>query len=409
MAYHYTVPTSGYFSYDYSTSASTSPSPENRYDYYVPQYYTPVSSPNAGTPTSARYHVRTASYTAPRVSEWHSAGGYPSPGYYATMPNYTSPPTRFDHVSTEDSHNKQRARRFSMSGHGKLNGGKAYGDSNQKRQASARQQKQPIFVDAAAEAKAYDSSADEPMYTYIEPRLSRKTSTKKPTRKADNYFFFTQTTSSQADTPTRSRARRSSTNSKPKASPTPAKPAPVATAEDAARHNIPAGYSLKNWDPTEEPIKLLGSVFDANSLGKWIYDWTVYHHKAGNPITEIAGDLWLLMIKFAGKKKRAEECLPRILDRKNRDTMEQFQDDGDLVWEKLTSILKRCESFMWPVAKGGTRGKVQMGEKSGIEFVKSMFGRDRVLHKTESLMQEMRLWIMKFDAKGEDILRRPSS
>ena len=36
-------------------------------------------------------------------------------------------------------------------------------------------------------------------------------------------------------------------------------------------------------EPAEEPIVLLGSVFDANSLGKWIYDWTVYHHGASSP------------------------------------------------------------------------------------------------------------------------------
>ena len=41
-----------------------------------------------------------------------------------------------------------------------------------------------------------------------------------------------------------------------------------ANEEDARRASIPIGYCLKNWDPTEEPIMLLGSVFDANSIGK---------------------------------------------------------------------------------------------------------------------------------------------
>ena len=80
----------------------------------------------------------------------------------------------------------------------------------------------------------------------------------------------------------------------------------TATEADAKRHNIPPGYSLKNWDPTEEPIMLLGSVFDANSLGKWIYDWTVYHHGPATPISEMAGELWLLLIQLAGKIKRAD-------------------------------------------------------------------------------------------------------
>lgn len=49
-----------------------------------------------------------------------------------------------------------------------------------------------------------------------------------------------------------------------------------APAKDAKKNGILAVYSLKHWDPEEEPILLLGSVFDAHSLGKWIYDWTVF-------------------------------------------------------------------------------------------------------------------------------------
>jgi len=81
----------------------------------------------------------------------------------------------------------------------------------------------------------------------------------------------------------------------------------VATELDAKRHRIPAGYSLKNWDPNEEPIMLLGSVFDANSIGKWIYDWTVSHHGPATPISDMAPDLLLLLIKLAEKIKRAEK------------------------------------------------------------------------------------------------------
>ena len=248
------------------------------------------------------------------------------------------------------------------------------------------------------------------MYSYIAPRATRKASTKKTTRKADNYFFFTQTTNYEPDTPVRSRARRPSTSTRPKSSSKSVKPAPVATAEDALRHHIPAGYSLKNWDPTEEPILLLGSVFDANSLGKWIYDWTVYHHKAGSPLTEVAGELWLLLIKFAGKMRRAEECLPRIRGRENREMVRDFYESGERIWAKMKSLLKLCEEFMWRVAKKeGAKGKIQMGEKSGIEFVKSIFGRERELERTERLMTSVRLWNMRFDANCEDILRRPSA
>ena len=89
----------------------------------------------------------------------------------------------------------------------------------------------------------------------------------------------------------------------------------AATPLDAKRHGIPAGYSLKNWDPNEEPIMLLGSVFDSNSLGKWIYDWTVYHHGPATLIADMAGEMWLLLIKLAGKINRAEESSVVLVSR----------------------------------------------------------------------------------------------
>jgi hypothetical protein len=105
----------------------------------------------------------------------------------------------------------------------------------------------------------------------------------------------------------KSRARRASTTTK---SPQKTKLSPPkyhfkATEADAIREGIPAGYSIKHWDLTESPILLLGSVFDANSLGKWIYDWTVFHHGASTPMADVAGDLWLLLIKLAGKLTNA--------------------------------------------------------------------------------------------------------
>lgn len=78
----------------------------------------------------------------------------------------------------------------------------------------------------------------------------------------------------------------------------------AAESEAARKHGIPGGYSVKNWVPSEEPIVLLGSVFDANSLGKWLYDWTVAVHGAGSPISDTAGELWLLLIQLSGKISR---------------------------------------------------------------------------------------------------------
>ncbi|EYE91764.1 uncharacterized protein EURHEDRAFT_416041 [Aspergillus ruber CBS 135680] len=209
----------------------------------------------------------------------------------------------------------------------------------------------------------------------------------------------------------RSRARRQSTStrtpSKPKSTSS-TKTTPVATEEDAERAGIPAGYSTKNWDPTEAPIVLLGSVFDANSLGKWIYDWTVFHNGASTPMADVAGDMWLLLIKLAGKVKRADECLDRIQRRESRETVADFLESGERLWMRFKKLLKACEHFMWKVAK--REGKaVSMGRNAGCEFVESLFGRDRELENTEKLMNSIRLWNMRFDANCDEILRRPSA
>lgn len=180
---------------------------------------------------------------------------------------------------------------------------------------------------------------------------------------------------------------------------------PKATEADAKRHRIPPGYSLKNWDPTEEPILLLGSVFDANSLGKWIYDWTVYHSGPATPISDMAGELWLLLIQLAGKVKRAEEVVGRVRSAENRDLVEEFIDGGERLTEKLRALLKACEA---PMLKAAKRKQAGLGKNAGVEFVETLFGRDRELAKTEKFMTNVRLFNLRFDANCEEILRNPT-
>ncbi|KAF4634911.1 hypothetical protein G7Y89_g3193 [Cudoniella acicularis] len=210
----------------------------------------------------------------------------------------------------------------------------------------------------------------------------------------------------------RRRRQSSSTPQRPHtARPTtaPKKPPPTAKATDAdaRKHRIPPGYSLKNWDPSEEPIMLLGSVFDANSLGKWVYDWTVYHHGPATPIADMAGELWLLLIQLAGKVKRAEECMPRIRKEENREMVEDFIESGERLTDKLKRLLKACETPMLKAGKRHGKDQAQLGKNAGTEFVDSIFGRDRQLEQTEKFMASIRLWNLRFDANCEDILRRP--
>jgi hypothetical protein len=151
---------------------------------------------------------------------------------------------------------------------------------------------------------------------------------------------------------------------------------------------------------------LLGSVFDSNSLGKWIYDWTVYHHGPATPISDMAGELWLLLIQLSGKVKRSEECIPRIRAQDNREMVEDFIESGERLTDKLRALLKRCENPMLKASK--RKDAAQLGKGSGVEFVETLFGRERELEKTERFMQSVRLWNLRFDANCEEILRKPT-
>lgn len=205
-------------------------------------------------------------------------------------------------------------------------------------------------------------------------------------------------------TPQRPQTARPQT-ARPQTSAFQAPPAPrKATEADAKKWGIPSGYSLKNWDPTEEPILILGSVFDANSLGKWIYDWTVYSRGSSTPISEVAGELWLLLIQLSGKVKRGKETVSRVRVVDNKEMIEDFIDSGERLTDKLKKLLKTCEK---PMLTASRAKAAQLGHRSGIEFVETMFGRERELEKTEKFMQSVRLWNLRFDANCEDVLRHP--
>ncbi|KAJ5875981.1 uncharacterized protein N7529_001565 [Penicillium soppii] len=384
--YHYASPQPGWSTYDYTQSPPTSP----QYAYYASQFANSYTSPRG-----PRRHNRKASYTATKETPgWYST--YQS-GFYEPT-DYGIPPRKHDHVSA--TFGKPKHQYPSTAGH---EGHRNYGfDPSQTR---------PIFVDVVDDA--YDRPRERHRQQKDAHTRRASTSYRKSTP-ADSHFYFTQAPNTEdTEAARRSRTRRQSTSTrtpKPKPPAPAAKPPPVATEDDAERAGIPAGYSIKNWDPTEAPIILLGSVFDANSLGKWIYDWTVFHHGASTPMADVAGDLWLLLIKLAGKVKRADECLPRIQRIEAQEVVEDFLESGERLWSRFKKLLKGCELYMWKAAKReGGKGPVSMGRNAGCEFVESIFGRDRELENTEKLMNSIRLWNMRFDANCEDILRRPTA
>lgn len=420
----------------YSAYATPPPRYSTKFDYRSPpvspspgpqHYYSPRFSVRTATPSpraSPKNHSRRASqdnayaYASPRVPPQYTA--YASPLYYT--PHNSSSQRAADYVSDFDrlrqhqrgywapegaSATKNHHRSWSDSKH------RSHGGGESKRRPSHAQYIYTVIVDENGDSHFRDSPP--PPYEPYERYQSRH---QQSYRVADPYDSYDQvpvyTEAEATATPHRSRARRASHSSRP--TPTPPKPKPAkarakATADDAQRAGIPAGYCYKNWDPSEEPILLLGSVFDANSLGKWVYDWTVYHYGVATPMSEMAGDLWLLLIQLAGKVKRAEESMRKVRKKENRELVEDFLESGERLWVRFEKLLKSCEEYMWRAARkeNGEKKPAQMGKNSGCEFVDSIFGRDRELEKTEKLMTGVRLWSMRFDANCEEVLRNPSA
>ena len=339
--------------------------------------------------TPVKGHRRQASHTprSSRVGGWFSPAGSPPPGGDRYV--YNVSPTKEAYVSYE----RKRATSSSK-------------PTTKSQPRTVRKPSQPVHIYDGDDVYGRDHIVEDRIPT----RSSRPSKHgKKPS--TDSYFYFGQEQIYEEQQPqTRTtRTRRSSTTTKPsprREKPAP-KPTPIATREDAARAGIPEGYSIKNWDPSEEPIILLGSVFDANALGKWIYDWTVYKCGASTPMAELAGDLWLLLIKLAGKMKRAKESVLRVRRDDQREMIYEFIEGGQRIWKAFKQLLKDCEYYMMKAAKQ-QGSKTLMGKNAGTEFVESIFGRERYLDTTERLMNRLRLWTMRFDVNCEDILRRPS-
>ncbi|ROT42533.1 hypothetical protein SODALDRAFT_326696 [Sodiomyces alkalinus F11] len=410
MAYSpYTSSTPGdeyYYGRERFQSATPTPSPRASHSYYAQQQATPQRP-------ATRAHFRNASTGFNEYSPRPPTASprYTSDGYYATANVSSGHHSRKPSWSTPTRPRDERRRSFvyvrSSTPHGDSDedeiievDGRTYIIPAKSRQAGGRTYLEDSYLHASRGRSTDFHSYPQGGYTFQDRDAAYEQPQPRPRATPT-----THARRSSATVPQRPATARptSSHTAKKTAAPAPAK----ATEADAKRHRIPPGYSLKNWDPAEDPILLLGSVFDANSLGKWIYDWTVYRHGPSTPIAEVAGDLWLLLIQLSGKVKRAEECVERVRSKENREIMEDFIDSGERLQDKLRKLLKACEQPMLKAAstkKGGS----QLGKNAGVEFVETLFGRERELDKTERFMQGVRLFNLRFDANCEDIIRNPT-
>ncbi|KAF1996856.1 hypothetical protein P154DRAFT_525283 [Amniculicola lignicola CBS 123094] len=408
---HYPTPPPGYMPYDYIRTPPTTPGP-GVHGFYSPRYGAQATTPSPRDSPKVAAHQRRASQAVP--PQYNGGAGFSSregtpnyfPGY--SSPRYQPTPQRTpgpDYVSGFDYYSYYNARPARP---------RRDSDAPPLKRSHRERKHRPSTSRTYVHTKAYYD--DDYGYVHeVPPPPYERYARYETYGNADRFYYDQVPIYADAERKT-ARPRRASHSTRaqpipPKRPAAAPKAASKATEDDALRAGIPAGYCYKNWDPTEEPILLLGSVFDANSLGKWVYDWTVFHYGPATPLAEMAGELWLLLIQLAGKVKRAEEIMPKIRKTESREMVEDFLESGERLWIRFAKLLKTCEDYMWKAAKkeSGDKKPAAMGKNSGCEFVDSIFGRDRELEKTEKLMTGMRLWSMRFDANCEDILRHPSA
>jgi hypothetical protein len=185
-----------------------------------------------------------------------------------------------------------------------------------------------------------------------------------------------------------------------------------ATQADAIKHRLPSNSSIELWNPAEEPIMILGTVFDAFSLGLWIFNWTIFRHGASSPIANVAAELWLLCIQWCASVKASEEGIPHIRDMEALDLVDDFIESGDRLMDKLKALVSACEAPMKEQTKIVLHGDIRvltLGNEAGFAFVDTLFGRHEQLEAMEKWMASVRLWSLRFNANCSLILANPQS
>lgn len=172
----------------------------------------------------------------------------------------------------------------------------------------------------------------------------------------------------------------------------------------AKNYHIPRGYSLDLWDHTEKPLILAGSVFDSNSFGKWMYDWSTYAYGPESSLAVVAGEMWLCLIRLAGKVKvlenrgRFKKRFRRVGDGLCRSLLAE----GTSLWEDFLRLFSRCEKSMYMTTEYIKHRR--LAADSAVAFVESVFGVEDRLLRVEALIDEASAWDRRFD----DILAEPS-
>lgn len=160
-----------------------------------------------------------------------------------------------------------------------------------------------------------------------------------------------------------------------------------ATETDALRCGLERGLDLKHWDPDEQPLRLVGSAFDAQSLGKWVYDWTRVVCDRDPVVVDQSGRFWLLIMFVASRAKLCAERQSSLRGEES-EMVGDFATSGLRLMDRLQKLLDMCEVHMERVEPN------EMGRRCVI----TMFCGGDVTKETQELMSSMGLWRKRLEA-----------
>lgn len=164
-----------------------------------------------------------------------------------------------------------------------------------------------------------------------------------------------------------------------------------ATYADAAWHRIPLDYKLDRWDPAWAPIVIIGAVFDAYQLGKWIYEWCAVACEARQELSsgdlDLAHELWCLLASYAEKTRILKEGSREAQGRDEQETLEDFAGIGkrnihrlrDLIRHAQTQIIEDIDGETYIEWHTSTKGKAPIKKEGfkeediGVRIVKYLF------------------------------------
>lgn len=154
------------------------------------------------------------------------------------------------------------------------------------------------------------------------------------------------------------------------------------------RYRVPKGYSVRHWDSSEKPIVVGATVFDSNSFGKWMFDWSVRLFGSASRAADVAGELWLGLIRLSGKLFALEAVRSCGRDES------RVRGDGVALWDYIVSLIGSCQDATDRCIRRDKR--FWDSEAVASHFVRQFF---RVRGRMDAVVQFLRMlerWEMRF-------------